>query len=86
MRIRLIFSIAFAVFISSSAFVWNSLGHKVVAEIAWQQLEPAQCQSIVDMAQLQKCKDCGGQVSTNAKACPHCGSKAFNRVNQIRTL
>jgi hypothetical protein len=29
------------------------------------------------------CKDCGGQVSPNAKACPHCGSKAFNTVNQI---
>jgi hypothetical protein len=30
------------------AFAWNSLGHKVVAEIAWQQLDPATRQSIVD--------------------------------------
>lgn len=24
---------------------------------------------------LVKCKECGGQVSTTAKACPHCGAK-----------
>lgn len=30
------------------AFAWNNLGHKVVAEIAWRQLEPATRQQIVD--------------------------------------
>lgn len=34
--------------LSSPAFAWNSLGHKVVAEIAWQQLAPEQRQSIVE--------------------------------------
>jgi hypothetical protein len=32
---------------------------------------------------LNKCKDRDAQVSRNAKAFPHCGSKAFNAVNQI---
>jgi ribosomal protein L40E len=32
---------------------------------------------------LQTCKDCGGQVSPNATACPHCGSKAFNTASQL---
>lgn len=32
----------------SNALAWNSLGHKVVAEIAWRQLTPEQRQSIVD--------------------------------------
>ena len=32
----------------SPALAWNSLGHKVVCEIAWRQLEPATRQSIVD--------------------------------------
>jgi len=30
------------------ALAWNNLGHKVVAEIAWQQLEPEQRKSIVE--------------------------------------
>lgn len=34
--------------VASPAFPWNNLGHKTVAEIAWQQLEPAQRKSIVD--------------------------------------
>jgi hypothetical protein len=34
--------------IVSPAAAWNSLGHKVVAEIAWQQLDPATRQAIVD--------------------------------------
>jgi hypothetical protein len=34
--------------IAAPAFAWNSLGHKVVAEIAWQQLDPATRQNIVD--------------------------------------
>lgn len=25
---------------------------------------------------LTKCRECGGQVSTGAKACPHCGARA----------
>lgn len=25
------------------------------------------------MAKLTKCKDCGKEISTSAKACPHCG-------------
>src|SRR4051812_16627114 len=33
----------------SRAYAWNALGHKVVAEIAWQQLEPSQRQTIVDV-------------------------------------
>ncbi len=28
---------------------WNALGHKTIAEIAWQQLDPAQRQAIVDV-------------------------------------
>ncbi len=31
------------------AFAWNSLGHKVVAEIAWEQLTPTQRQQIVEI-------------------------------------
>ena len=30
------------------AFAWNALGHKVIAEIAWRQLESAERQTIVD--------------------------------------
>lgn len=43
-----IFSLLLAVWCTSPAVAWNSLGHKVVAEIAWQQLSPEQRQSIVD--------------------------------------
>ena len=32
----------------SPTFAWNALGHKVVAEIAWRELDPATRQSIVD--------------------------------------
>jgi hypothetical protein len=35
--------------VACQAFAWNSLGHKVVAEIAWQQLDPATRQTIVDV-------------------------------------
>ena len=31
------------------SFAWNALGHKVVAEIAWRQLEPVERQRIVDV-------------------------------------
>src|SRR3954447_4680749 len=33
---------------ASPAFAWNSLGHKVVAEIAWRQLDAPARQTIVD--------------------------------------
>ena len=35
--------------LASQAFAWNSLGHKVVAELAWQQLKPEQRKSIVEV-------------------------------------
>jgi hypothetical protein len=35
--------------VPTQAMAWNALGHKVVAEIAWQQLEPKQRQSVVDI-------------------------------------
>jgi hypothetical protein len=31
-----------------SAFAWNNLGHKVVAEIAWRQLDPSTRQEVVE--------------------------------------
>ncbi len=37
-----------AVSLASQALAWNSLGHKVVAEIAWQQIDAPTRQSIVD--------------------------------------
>lgn len=48
MKSRAAITIALSLFCSLKAFAWNSLGHKVVAEIAWQQLDPATRQSIVD--------------------------------------
>jgi len=39
----------FCVLVAESASAWNALGHKVVAEIAWRQLEPADRQAIVDV-------------------------------------
>ena len=29
---------------------------------------------------LQKCKECGQEVSSTAKKCPHCGAKMKNRI------
>lgn len=43
-----LYAVLLLIVAAGSAFAWNSLGHKVVAEIAWQQLEPAQRQRIVD--------------------------------------
>lgn len=40
--------LAILLLLPSPVFAWNALGHKVVAEIAWQQLEPNERQSIVD--------------------------------------
>jgi hypothetical protein len=33
---------------ASTAFAWNALGHRVIAEVAWQQLTPERRQEIVD--------------------------------------
>jgi hypothetical protein len=33
---------------SASVFAWNALGHKIVAEIAWRELDAVARQSIVD--------------------------------------
>lgn len=35
---------------------------------------------------LEKCPDCGREVSRNAKTCPHCGGKTRNahRVEEER--
>jgi hypothetical protein len=30
---------------------------------------------------VHECKDCGGMVSSNAKACPHCGSTEHTPVS-----
>lgn len=35
---------------------------------------------------LEKCKECGGQVSTEAKACPHCGAKPPKRASRAGVL
>lgn len=46
---RLLYSIsALVVLGASDAFAWNALGHKVVAELAWRQLDPPTRQQIVD--------------------------------------
>lgn len=44
-RIALAVLVAFS---ASPALAWNALGHRVVAEIAWQQLTPERRQQIVD--------------------------------------
>jgi hypothetical protein len=48
MFLRLILATAIAS-IAGSGYAWNALGHKVVAEIAWRELEPADRQAIVDV-------------------------------------
>ena len=30
------------------------------------------------MAKLIKCKSCGNEIASNAKACPKCGAKTLN--------
>ncbi len=45
---RILIATLIAIGFEAPAFAWNSLGHKTVAEIAWQQLEPARRESIVD--------------------------------------
>lgn len=42
-------AIALVLLVASHAQAWNSLGHKVVAEIAWRQLDPPTRQNIVDI-------------------------------------
>jgi hypothetical protein len=41
--------VSLIVLYAAEAQGWNALGHKVVAEIAWRQLEPAERQQIVDV-------------------------------------
>lgn len=35
---------------------------------------------------ISKCKECGGQVSGSAKACPHCGAKVKKKVGVLGWL
>jgi hypothetical protein len=48
MLVRLASPLVAFVLLTSNALGWNSLGHKVVAELAWRQLDPAGRQEIVD--------------------------------------
>jgi len=45
-------SLAF-VWLTPTVYAWNSLGHKVVAEIAWQQLNPKQRQECAELVLQQ---------------------------------
>jgi hypothetical protein len=51
------------------AYAWNTLGHKVVAEIAWQQLDPTTRQSIVDVLRRHPRfdTDFAGKMEDNAQ-------------------
>src|SRR5436190_22524595 len=50
MKLRPIYVAALSLLVCvQSAQAWSSLGHKAVAEIAWQQLEPGERQAIVDI-------------------------------------
>ena len=35
---------------------------------------------------LAKCKECGGDVATSAKTCPHCGAPPPKRLNKVAAL
>ncbi|MCG6540166.1 zinc ribbon domain-containing protein [Pseudomonas sp. KSR10] len=35
---------------------------------------------------ISKCKECGGQVASSAKACPHCGAKVKKKVGVLGWL
>jgi hypothetical protein len=35
---------------------------------------------------LQICKECGGQVSSDAKFCPHCGSIGFDTPMVVKQV
>jgi len=37
-------------------------------------------------AVLINCLDCGGQVSPNAKSCPHCGSQLFGKTQKVAAI
>src|SRR5690349_16974070 len=45
---RLVSAVAIVFASAVPSLAWNSLGHKVVAEIAWQQLDDQQRKEIVD--------------------------------------
>jgi hypothetical protein len=49
MLVRLALSLVALIVATSNALAWNSLGHKVVAELAWRQLDPSARQKIVDI-------------------------------------
>jgi hypothetical protein len=44
----LLFAAAIVALLTAPAFAWNALGHRVIAEIAWQQLDAPTRQNIVD--------------------------------------
>src|SRR4051794_14700068 len=48
MRKLALAAISLTIVLTAKAHAWNSLGHKVVAEIAWRQLDAPTRQSIVD--------------------------------------
>jgi hypothetical protein len=66
---RILIATLFAVSFVPQAHAWNSLGHKVVAEIAWQQLDPATRQSIVDVLRRHPRFDAdfAGKMEDNAQ-------------------
>lgn len=35
---------------------------------------------------IVKCRECGGQVSTNAASCPHCGNNMEKASSVVDTL
>ena len=35
------------------------------------------------MAALNKCKDCGHEISKTAEACPNCGARLKRRWNEV---
>ena len=67
MRCRLLI-LLIALTVPAHAFAWNSLGHKVVAEIAWRQLNPEQRKSIVEILRRHPRfdKDFAGKMDDNA--------------------
>jgi len=75
---RLTLATTIVVLWTAPAFAWNALGHKVIAEIAWQQLDVPTRQSIVDtlkhhprfaedfLAKMPRDVATGDQAGTNA--------------------
>jgi hypothetical protein len=42
--------------------------------------------SLGEIVMLVKCKECGGRVSDDAKACPHCGAVPRRRLSVGRIV